>query len=108
MQENLSNLEQGRRKLHQELIDLLGSDHVYYNAPNGMEYPCIRYALSNANPVFADNGIYKMHHSYTVTLIEYDVTSDLFDRIMRHFHYCTFGQKYDAEGLHHTVLTIIY
>ena len=54
-----------RLELHNILVGLLGSNHVYYQPPESlkMEYPCIRYNRSNINSGRADNINYRnMNH----------------------------------------------
>lgn len=108
MNNDISPLELHRRKMHKELCELLGSKNVYFNPLSGMKYPCIRYTTSSVDTKFADNVAYKNKPCWTLTLIEHDVTSDLYLRIMSHFQYCTFVQKYNADNLHHTVLRLFY
>lgn len=97
-----------RRALHEELCSLLGSGYVYFNAPSGLKYPCIRYAISAMDQRYADNILYKHKLCYTLTLIEHDITSDLYLRILEHFQCASFVQKYDADNLHHTVIRLYY
>ena len=104
-----------RLDLHNEFIDILGTrgqevSRVYYQAPESpkMEYPCIKYSLTGANVKRANNGVYGTYNKYEVIVIDYDIDSDIWTKILSHFHMCSFDRQYPSDNLNHTVLTLYY
>ncbi len=60
-----------RLELHAYLVDLLGSDNVYFQPPPTvkMRYPCIIYQRDNVNTDFADNKPYNHKRRYQVIVV---------------------------------------
>ena len=54
-----------QQELQTKLVELLGNNHVYYQAPESlkMEYPCIRYSRSDILSNNADNAKYLKQQS---------------------------------------------
>ena len=67
-----------RTDLHQELVSVLGSNHVYFQPPETAKiiYPCIVYNLSSADQRYADNRLYKKRDRYEITIITKDADSN--------------------------------
>lgn len=104
-----------RLKLHDELIDILGTrgqpvSRVYYQPPESykMEYPCIRYSMPGVNVTRANNGVYLVVNKYEITVMDYDLDSDIWKKIMSHFPMCSFDRAYTSNNLYHTTLTLYY
>lgn len=99
-----------REQLQSELETLLGCRHVYFQPPpeHMMEYPAIRYKLSNIGTVKADNKTYKIDHAYELTYVTEDPESSLVDQLLKHFEYIRFGTHYIADGLNHYTFTLYY
>lgn len=99
-----------RLKLHEEFRDILGSEYVYFNPPESvkMTYPCIRYSLGVPNQYRADGRIYKNTNGYEVTVIDYDPESEIPDKIQDRFPYSRIVQRFRADNLNHTILSIYY
>lgn len=104
-----------RLELHNEFIDILGTrdepvSRVYFQAPESpnMEYPCIKYSITGVNITRANNGVYTMVNKYEVTVIDYESDSDIWTKVLTHFHMCSFDRAYTADNLYHTVLTLYY
>ena len=98
-----------RLELDELLVTILGTENVYGQAPEStkMEYPAIKYKLSNFNVRFANNSPYNTRSRYTVTLIDYDIDSPYVDKI-RSLPYCSMDNYYTADGLHHWAFTLYY
>lgn len=98
-----------RFELHAILVDLLGSNHVYFQPPPTitMEYPCIVYSRSNVDTVYADNKPYKHKKRYTVTVIDRDPDSDIPDKVAE-LPMCAFDRFFTAENLNHDVYTLFF
>lgn len=99
-----------RLELHQELCDLLGSSYVYFQPPANlsMKYPCVKYSLSGIDVLHADDSNYKNTRQYTVTVIDRNPDSELYNKILEHFRMCRFDRSYPADNLNHFVLTLYY
>ena len=50
-------MESRRLKLHERLVEILGTDHVYFQPPENfkLEYPAIVYSRKQISNRFADN-----------------------------------------------------
>lgn len=99
-----------RLKLHEELCSLLGSRNVYFQPPESlkMNYPCIRYNLSNRSSSFANDSVYEMRNQYNIIVIDRDPDSTIDVRLLTHFKYCTFTRYYTADNLNHYQLRLNY
>ncbi len=98
-----------RLELHSILVNLLGSENVYFQPPESYKivYPCIVYERSNSNTKFADNLPYKRHKRYTVTVIDYDPDTDLANKV-ENLPLCSFDRFFVTENLNHFVYTLYY
>lgn len=96
-----------RLELHEELCNILGSRNVYFQPPASvrMSYPAIVYSLNVVDNRIADNDIYGQYLQYTLTLIDEDPDSEVFDRLRR-YRRARFVRPYTAENLNHYVFTI--
>lgn len=95
--------------LHDVLCGVLGSDHVYFNPPNGMQltYPCFIYNYVNNADDYADNIRFRSYKRYSVTAIDEDPDSKLSEKLLQ-LPYCTIDRAFDTEGLSHFVHTLYY
>lgn len=98
-----------REELHEILCNVLGSRNCYFKPPSNikMKYPCIRYELARITSTRADNIPYLNGKAYSLTYIDEDPDSVIPEKLLE-LPMCSFDRAYDAEGLHHTVLTIFY
>lgn len=99
-----------RIELQTDLMTLIGSSNVYYQPPESikMKYPAIVYSLDKDQHEHADNRIYLYKKRYTVTVIDKDPESEIPDKVLFGFEYCSFDRHYIAENLHHFVYTLYY
>ena len=99
-----------RLKLHEELCEILETRNVYYNPPASiiMNYPCIRYSMSNIDRKYANNKAYMNTNRYEVTVIDVDPDSDIYEKILDHFQMCSFDRAYISDNLNHFTLTLYY
>jgi hypothetical protein len=72
-----------------------------------MQYPCIRYDLTDIDTKHADNKNYAITKGYTVTLITSDADSILPDQIID-LPMCRFERQYKTNNLYHDVFNIYY
>lgn len=99
-----------RIKLGKGLREALGSDHVYFQSPESvkMKYPAIRYSLDDIETDHADDMKYSKNRRYSVVLMDYDVDSEVVDKILTSFEYCSFDRFYVSDNLNHWVFTLFY
>lgn len=80
--------------------------HVYFQPPVDIEiqYPCIVYQLDGMPSDHANNGRYRFAMRFTVTLIDWEPDSDLFEKVAD-LPYTAFDRFYAADDLNHFVFT---
>lgn len=103
-------MERKVENIQTDLEAFLGSSNVYFQAPNGsaMKYPAIKYELSKIDPVRADNSVYKLGISYSVTFItRYPDDPHILD-IFKFFDNVEFNTHYKSDGLNHYSYTLFY
>lgn len=98
-----------RVELHQELLKLLGSNNVYYQAPETvkMEYPAIRYSRSDVDTKFANNKPYMHKNKYEIIVIDRKPDNATIDKLLS-LPMCTYDRHYTSDNLHHDVMTLYY
>lgn len=98
-----------RPELHALLIDILGSNQVYFQPPPTlrMEYPCIVYKRDYAVTNHADNAPYKHTKRYMVTVMDQDPDSDIPDKVAA-LPMCVFDRFYTADNLNHDVYKLFF
>ena len=94
-------------KLQSKLVELLGSNHVYYQAPESlkMEYPCIRYSRSKPGVRHASNIKYVNKDCYEIIVIDKRPDNGVIQKILD-LPYTSFDRHYVANNLNHDVITI--
>ena len=99
-----------RREFHQVLVDILGTNNVYFQPPESvkMTYPCIVYKRDNVQMVFADNKNYKETDRYEVIHITKDPDVNEITHKIRDLKHCSFNRHYVADNLYHDVYIIYY
>lgn len=99
-----------RLKLHEELVELLGSRNVYFQRPETtkMIYPCFVYSRSTGYNPRANNKSYLWVDCYSLTYIHKDPDDELPEKVRNHFNYISQGTPYKADNLYHEVFTLYY
>ena len=99
-----------RIQLHNELCEILESNHCYFNPPESikMKYPCFVYSINGINQVRADNKHYLDVNEYNITYISSKSNSDICERFFEKFPSSRFDRKYVADNLYHYVFTLYY
>lgn len=102
-------IQNRRIQLHKMLVDILGSENVYFQPPATikMKYPCIVYNLADIDSRFADNIPYFHKRRYSVTIIDRDPDSVIRDK-MTYLEKCSFERGFTADNLYHYVFNITY
>lgn len=98
----------GRRLDLQDLLETL-VDHVYFQPPESikMQYPCIVYARSMGNTLFADDKPYAYKLLYQLTVISRDSDDPLLEKVVM-LPTCVFVRPFVASGLYHNVHNLYY
>jgi len=96
-----------RLALHGVLVDILGSEHVYYDPPETikMVYPCIVYEHSSNPSRHADDLPYKVDSIYTVISIDRNPESTVPDLIGQ-LRGAAFDRHFVSDNLHHYVYRV--
>lgn len=99
-----------RLQLHNKLVQILGSPHVYYQPPPTikMSYPAIVYKRHNITKKMADNSVYDYVDCYQVTLITKDPDDSTVYDILNGFKNCSFDTHYLADNLNHESIILYY
>ena len=101
--------EEKRKKFHLILKEILGSDNVYFQPPEGfkLKYPCIIYEIGAALRTPADNKKYLYSQGYDVTFITKDPDPDIPDKLLD-LEYSSQQRQFKTENLYHWVFFIYY
>jgi len=98
-----------RVELQNIFEDILGSRNVYFQPPENLrlQYPCIIYNLMDMDVQRADNGVYKLNHRYSVTVIDEDPDSEIKEKVIT-LPYARYDRWYAADDLNHWVFAIYF
>jgi hypothetical protein len=98
-----------RLELHQKLVNILGSNNVYFQPPATikLQYPCIIYHRSRIKKRHADNIMYNHTISYSLLLIGRSPESNLVEKILE-LPYCSYDRWFASDDLNHDAFTIYY
>jgi hypothetical protein len=98
-----------RLGLHELLVGLMVPNKVYFQPPSSIKltYPCIIYELATVNVWYANSEKYSHKTAYTVTVIDQNPESELFDAIFD-LRYCKFDRAFVSDNLNHFVFTLFY
>lgn len=98
-----------RLELHEELCNILGSRHVYFQPPPSvqMSYPAIVYSRDVISSEYANDDHYIGHVAYMITVLDRNPDSQIvFD--IANMPYCRFDRHYESDNLNHDVFRIYY
>ena len=98
-----------RLELQALLVDLLGSNNVYFQPPPTVQmvYPCIVYKRDNVQTDFADDKPYSLETRYLVTVIDPNPDSPLHEMLAQ-LPKCRFDRFYTADNLNHDVFRLFF
>lgn len=98
-----------RLKLHQMLVDILGSDHVYFQPPESVRlvYPCIIYQYETADTQFADDSPYVFVKRYQITVIDPDPDSEIPEKVGK-LPRCLNDRNFTSGNLNHYTFNLYY
>lgn len=98
-----------RELLHNMLVEILGSNNVYYSPPDDMQlvYPCIIYQVDILGSAFADNTRYIKRNQYQITVIDEDPDSKIAEKILD-LPSAYFDTFYPSNNLNHWQLSLYF
>ena len=98
-----------RLTLQSLLEELLGSNNVYYQPPENlkMEYPAIRYSLSDKTDFYANNKKYISRDVYDLVVISKKPDNPVIQKILE-LDYTEFERHYVVDNLNHDIIRIFY
>lgn len=101
-------LDEGRKKLHNDLLTMVS--HVYFQPPESikLEYPCIIYDLISSHQRYADDKAYRRLPCYSITIIDNDKNIDWVSKMLDFFDYCAFERSYISDNLSHYSFILYY
>lgn len=100
-----------RLDLHAKLVELLGSNHVYFQPPESiqMKYPCFVYERSYMDTDNADDTNYIDHMRYELMYISKDPdTNDFIKQVLDTFLHCAYTRHFVSDTLNHEVFDLYY
>ena len=98
-----------REDLQTLLVSLFDSEHVYFQPPSGfkMEYPAIKYSVSNRDSDYANDKKYRNKVSYEIIVIDRKADNPVIEKILD-LPYSSWNRGYKADNLYHDVITLYY
>ena len=98
-----------RPTLQQVLVDVLGSNYVYFQPPESvkLQYPCIIYEEMRGASFRANDKLYGYRKCYNLILIDKNPYSEIPDRI-RQLPLCDTDRMYKADNLYHFSFRLYY
>jgi len=99
-----------RIQLHEKLLALFGSNHVYFQPPPTikMAYPAIVYNFEGTYERPANDKRYVVENRYKVTFIHRDPDQNYSDDMYGVFPMCTYDRRFVNDNLYHDVYTLYY
>ena len=98
-----------RLELQKKLEELLDMRHVYYQSPENlkMEYPAIRYSLSDIESKYADDTKYSNFKRYEIVVIDDMPDNKVIDKILE-LPYSSFDRRYISNNLYHDLIILYF
>ncbi len=102
-------MNDGRLKLHADLLQILGSNNVYFQPPESTKitYPAIIYSRSDIEKTHAADNVYGQNIKYKVTVVDHDPDSEIVERLLA-FKFAVFDRHFVVNGLNHDQFTVSY
>ena len=94
----------------QKLLEkLFECRHVYYQPPDNltMEYPAIRYSLSDIDSKYANNKMYVGMKCYDIVVIDKDEDNPVMEKLLE-LPYASFNRHYVSDNLNHDIIKLYY
>lgn len=108
---SLIPMKNQRLILHNQLSSISGVKKVYYQPPmsSKLVYPCIIYSFNDFSTSQAANDDYLRFPTYTVTVIDFDVESDIPERLFntKGDFLVSFDRFFTADNLNHWSFSLV-
>lgn len=97
-----------RVEFRDKLRSLKEGVHTYFQPPSSVRitYPCFIYSREVGRTIRADDRRYGYAEGYEVIYITTDPDTDVPQKVMDAFTYCSDGKPYITDGLYHYPFTI--
>lgn len=98
-----------RNDLQLLLETFLNSRNVYFQPPENlkMNYPCIRYSISDITDFYADGLKYNSVNVYDIVVIDKMPNNPVIKKILE-LPYSSFDRHYVSEELNHDIIKLYY
>ena len=98
-----------RLRLHEELVNILGSRYVYFQPPESIKlnYPCIIYERYDISNTFADDDVYLDPRQYRITVVDKNPDSKIVDKMAK-FKTARFVRHMVVDNLNHDIFFFYY
>ena len=96
-----------RLQLQSKLEELLGNKNVYYQPPESMQYPAIKYSRNKIATKKANDSTYSKMTQYTLTVIDRRPDNPVIEKLLD-LPYCSYDRNYISDNLVHDVLTLYF
>lgn len=98
-----------RLKLHEELVNILGTRNVYFQPPSNvrMKYPAIVYKRDSIDMKHANDATYLSTVGYLITVIDEDPDSEVVKKLSK-FPKTKFVQHFVQDNLNHDIFVTYY
>ena len=99
-----------RLALHEKLVELVGSNNVYFQPPASVQisYPCVIYNVGNGDAKHADNMVYNYINSYDLTFIYKKPNIEIIEQVLAALPMCKVTRVYVADNLNHYAFSVYY
>ena len=99
-----------RLEFREELQEVMGSNKLYFQPPNGtkLTYPCAIYELQNIDIRNANDAVYRYRKKYRVLIIDPNPDTEYIEPMLKQFPRIFFDRFYTADNLNHYVFSIYY
>lgn len=104
------SIEDRRLILHSKLVQILGSNNVYFQPPSNvqMKYPAVVYSRENDEDYFANDKSYYSRMRYTVTFITPKPQDSYIDEMKGALSYVKYDRHFTHDNLNHNVFTVYF
>lgn len=99
-----------RLTLHEKLVELVGSNNVYFQPPASVQisYPCVIYNVGNGDAKHADGIVYNYINSYDLTFIYKKPNIEIIEQVLAALPMCRVTRVYVADNLNHYAFSVYY
>lgn len=99
-----------RKILHTKLVEILGSNNVYFQPPENLKlkYPCIEYHRTPMDIKYANDKAYIGTACYQLTYMDKNPDSEIPMKLIENLSMIRHSNYFSYENLNHDVFTVYY